>query len=112
MKPLHRLLPVVTFVYFDPRDALIETDERAIQAIANWHDCMVDGGLDINLHRDDVEFSFQRRLDAIAQGQDPQEQGLAAPNDLERVVAALFSSCDVSVRDPIMDQVESDYYRR
>lgn len=102
--------------YFNPGDALIETDPRAIQAIADWHRCMVDGGLEGYLHPDDVEFSFQRRIDVITGGQDPEEltgEAAATLADLqaeERAVAAVFTDCEVNVLDPIMHQVESDYY--
>jgi hypothetical protein len=104
--------------YFNPGDALIETDPRAKAAMADWYRCMADGGVDTYLHPGDVEISFQRRLDALTQGQDPQAltgAKLATLTGLqteERTVAKVFTTCQNSVLDPVMSQVESDFYGR
>ncbi len=104
--------------YFNPGDAIIATDPRAIQAIADWRVCMIEGGIDGYEHPDDVETDFQRRLDALTQGADPQEltgSKLDALNQLqaeERAVAAVFTDCENNVLDPVMHRVESDYYGR
>lgn len=102
--------------YFNPGDAIILTDPRAIQAIADWHQCMVDGGITQYLHPDDVEFSFQRRFDALTKGADVEELAeheLSSLEDLqddERNVAAVFTDCENNVLDPILNRVENDYY--
>lgn len=99
--------------YFNPGDALIETDPRALQAIDDWFDCMVDGGYDGYLHPDDVEDSFQRRLDLLADGNEPDELAGSAIADLqaeERAVAAVFTRCEDSVLDPVMNVVEEEFY--
>lgn len=104
--------------YFNPGDALIETDPRAMQAIADWYQCMVDGGFDGFLHPDDVEISFQRRLDAITRGTDPREltggdlDALTQLQAEERAVASVFTECEITVLDPVMNQVEAEFYGR
>lgn len=104
--------------YFNPGDALIATDPRAIQAIADWHVCMVDGGVDAYEHPDDVETDFQRRIDALTQGEDPQEmtgtklEALTALQAEERFVAGVFTDCENNVLDPVMNRVEADFYGR
>lgn len=99
--------------YFNPGDALIETDPRAQQAIAEWADCMAEGGIDQYLHPDDVEADFQRRLDALAGGVDPEDLSgapIAALQDEERRVAEVFSRCEDNVLDPVMNRVEEEFY--
>lgn len=104
--------------YFNPGDALIETDPRAQEAIAAWYDCMVDGGIDAYLHPGDVEIGFQRRLDALTRGRDPEDltgDDLAALTQLqreEREVAGVFTRCEASVLDPAMERVEDEYFGR
>ncbi|NNF53969.1 MAG: hypothetical protein HKN03_05940 [Acidimicrobiales bacterium] len=99
--------------YFNPGDALIETDPRAQQAIADWADCMADGGIDRYLHPDDVEADFQRRLDALAGDEIPEEltgSDIEALQDEERRVAAVFTRCEDDVLDPVMNRVEAEFY--
>ena len=104
--------------YFNPGDAIIATDPRAVQAIADWHVCMVEGGIDAYEHPDDVETDFQRRLDALTQGADPQEltgaklEALEQLQAEERFVAGVFTDCENNVLDPVMNRVEADYYGR
>lgn len=99
--------------YFNPGDALIETDPRAKQAIEDWADCMSEGGVDRYLHPDDVETDFQRRLDALAGGDDPEEltgAPIVALQDEERRVAEVFTRCENNVLDPVMNRVEEEFY--
>ncbi len=104
--------------YFNPGDAIIATDPRAIQAIADWRVFMVEGAIDGYEHPDDVETDFQRRLDALTQGADPQEptgSKLDVLNQLqaeEPAMAGVFTDCENNVLDPVMHRVESDYYGR
>ncbi|MDH3302445.1 MAG: hypothetical protein OES24_18240 [Acidimicrobiia bacterium] len=104
--------------YFNPGDALIETDPRAQEAIAAWYDCMVDGGVDGYLHPGDVEIGFQRRLDALTTGRDPEDLAgdeLAALTQLqneELEVAGVFTRCEANVLDPAMERVEDEYFGR
>lgn len=101
--------------YFNPGDALIGTDFRAVEAINDWFDCMVDGGFDGYLHPDDVEKSFQRRLDLLTDGIEPEALTGSAIAELqaeERAVAAVFTHCEDSVLDPVMNIVEEEYYGR
>ncbi len=99
--------------YFNPGDALIETDPRAVQAISDWYDCMVDGEVDRYLHPDDVEADLQRRLDALADGIDPREltgASIGALQAEELAVAATFTRCEDDVLDPVMNRVEEEFY--
>lgn len=104
--------------YFNPGDALIETDSRAQEAIAAWYDCMVEGGIDAYQHPADVEIGFQRQLDALARGRDPEDltgDELAALTQLqneEREVAGVFTRCEATVLDPAMQRVEDEYFGR
>jgi hypothetical protein len=107
-----------SLAYFNPGDAIIATDPRAVQAIADWHVCMVEGGVDAYEHPDDVETNYQRRLDALTQGADPQEltgtklEALTQLQAEERFVAGVFTDCENNVLDPVMNRVEADYYGR
>ena len=101
--------------YFNPGDALIEANPRAVQAISDWYDCMVEGGVDRYLHPDDVEADFQRRLDVLADGIDPAEltgSSIAALQADELAVAAVFTRCENDVLDPVMNIVEEEFYGR
>lgn len=104
--------------YFNPGDALVETDPRAQEAIAAWYDCMVEGGIDTFTHPGDVEIGFQRRIDALAGGRDPDEltgddlAALSRLQDEEREVARVFTRCEASVLDPAMERVEDEFFGR
>ncbi len=101
--------------YFNPGDALIETDPRALQAISEWYDCMVEGGFDGYLHPDDVEASLQHRIDLLADGIEPEDLTGSAIAELqaeELAVAAVFTRCEDTVLDPAMNLVEEEFYGR
>ncbi|MDH5520539.1 MAG: hypothetical protein OEZ14_08400 [Acidimicrobiia bacterium] len=104
--------------YFNPGDALIETDSRAQEAIAAWYDCMVEGGIDAYQHPGDVEIGFQRQLDALSKGRDPEDlagDDLATLTQLqneELEVAGVFTHCEAAVLDPAMERVEDEYFGR
>lgn len=104
--------------YFNPGDALIETDSRAQEAIVDWYECMVEGGIDSYPHPGDVEIGFQRRMDALTRGRDPEDlagdelAALTRLQDEEREVARVFTRCENTVLDPAMERVEDEYFGR
>ncbi len=106
--------------YFNPGDAIISQDPRALQAVEDWKACMIDGGIDTYSHPDDVEDDFQRRLDALteAAGVGPEElagadrAALQALQEEELRVAAVFVHCENTTLDPAMERVEAEYFGR
>ncbi|MDH3499824.1 MAG: hypothetical protein OEM97_06860 [Acidimicrobiia bacterium] len=99
--------------YFNPADAYVLEDQRAVDALAAWSACMAEAGF-VYRHPDDIDFDLQARYDSITQGQDPEEltgvdlEALLKLQDEERSVVAANFPCETSILEPVLDVIEEE----
>lgn len=103
--------------YFNPADALILQDPRAIAALEAYAACMSEAGF-VYRHPDDVDIDLQIRYDALVQGRDPDEltgaalTSLQALQEEERQVAVASDGCEIQHLEPVLDRIEEEFYGR
>ena len=73
--------------YINPKDILIESDPRVVEANANWVACMQDAGYDGYLEHDDIIGEFEERFDALTEGEDPRTLTGARAEELKQMQA-------------------------
>ncbi len=99
--------------YFNPADAYVLQDPRAIEALAAWSECMAGAGFTFR-HPDDIDFDLQARFDSITEGRDPKEltgadlDALQNLQDEERAVVAANHPCETSILEPVLDRIEDE----
>ena len=107
----------VAATYFNPADALILLDPRAQEAIEAFSACMSEAGFAYG-HPDDVDFDLQIRYDALVQGRGHSElsaaesEQLEALQDEERAVTAASDGCEARYLEPVLDQIEEEFFGR
>ena len=97
--------------YVNPKDILIESDPRIVEANANWVACMQDAGYDGYLEQDDIIGEFEERFDALTEGEDPRTLTGARAEELKRMQAEeiAISLVDLECQDyldPVYHEVE------
>jgi hypothetical protein len=105
----------LTVSYYNPKDALVQQDQRMIDALAEFADCMHEAGFDYN-HPEEIEPDIKSRLDAITRGE-PLEalpaDAQAALTELqgdERAVAVVALGCEEHIIEPIEEQILREMY--
>jgi hypothetical protein len=101
--------------YLNPLDALIEQDPRMVAALADFVECLRSAGFDYSRERE-IEPDLKKRLYAITGGapiESLSADARAALTELqgeERAIAATTYDCEVSIIEPVEDQVERELY--
>jgi hypothetical protein len=101
--------------YLNPGDAVLEQDPRVVAAMADWSDCVAADGFTY-AHPDDVETDLKQRLDALTAGADPATltgpaaDALAELQGEELAVAAVATTCEEDIVDPVVEEVETELY--
>jgi hypothetical protein len=105
----------LTTAYYNPGDARIEQDQRVIEAIKAWSDCMRQAGFDYSTP-EEPEPDLEDRLEAILNGADPAELSAAGQAELtelqgeERAIAVADLECAAKFVEPVVQQVETELY--
>lgn len=101
--------------YFNPGDAVLEQDERVVEAIAQWSECVGQEGYDY-AHPDDIDTDLEERLQAVTDGTDPatltgaDAEALAELQSEELALAAVAIPCEEEIVDPVVEEVETEIY--
>ncbi|MBT8248918.1 MAG: hypothetical protein KJN81_01545 [Acidimicrobiia bacterium] len=99
--------------YFNPADAYVLQDLRAVEALTAWSACMADAGF-VYRHPDDIDFDLQARYDSITQDRSIKEltagelDSLHELQDEERAVVAANHPCESSILEPVLDRIEDE----
>lgn len=99
--------------YFNPADAYVLQDPRAVAALEAWSQCMSEAGF-VYGHPDDIDFDLQARYDSIMQGRDPEEltgadlEALQKLQDEERAAVAANHPCESTLLEPVLDVIEEE----
>lgn len=103
--------------YVNPKDVLVQQDPRIIEAQANWTSCMEAAGYTYQDQSAIIE-DFRERLDALAEGEDPQTMtgtrldALHALQTEEITVALKDLDCQEQFTDSVFSEVEIEVFGR
>jgi hypothetical protein len=102
--------------YINPKDVLVESDPRVVEANANWVACMQDYGYSGYLDQDEIIDEFEERLDALAGDEDPEALTGAKAEELKQLQAEEIAisladlDCQLRYLDPVIREVEIELF--
>jgi hypothetical protein len=102
--------------YVNPKDILVESDPRIIEAQDKWTQCMLDKGYKYEKDQDAIIEDYEQRLDALLAGDDPQTltgarlDALHALQAEEIKVSLADRDCQALYTDDVFRQVETEVF--
>jgi hypothetical protein len=102
--------------YINPKDTLIESDPRVVEANANWVACMQDAGYDGYVEQDEIIEDFEERLEELTGGEDPATLTGARAEELKQLqeeeiaIALVDLECQLAHTRPVIEAVEVEVY--
>ena len=102
--------------YVNPKDVLVENDPRIIEAQDNWTECMREAGYEYEDDQDEIIEEFEKRLEELLQGDDP--ESLTGPRKaaLEKLqqeeieVSLVDLECQLKHTDDVFREVEIEVF--
>ncbi len=110
--------PMLKDNFTNPKDVLVNSDKRILDARAGWSKCMKAAGYEYKQDQDEIIDEYTQRLDDITQGQDPTTltgAKLAALKKLQQeeiAVALADLDCQIKHTDAVYRTVEIEIYGR
>ncbi len=102
--------------YVNPKDVLVESDPRIIEAEDKWVACMKQAGYDYEDDQDDIIDEYAERLEEITEGEDPESltgERLTALEQLQQeeiAVSLVDLECQVKHTDDVFRKVEIEVF--
>jgi hypothetical protein len=103
--------------YVNPKDILIESDPRIVEANANWVACMQEAGYDGYLEQEEIIEEFEERFFELTEGKDPRTLTGAKAEELKQLQAEEIAisladlDCEQAL-DKAVEEVEIELYGR
>lgn len=102
--------------YVNPKDVLVESDPRIIEAEDNWTECMRDAGYDYEDDQDEIIEDYQERLEKLVGDDDPESLTGPRAAELERLqqeeieVSLVDLECQLEHTDDVFREVEIEVF--
>lgn len=102
--------------YVNPKDVLVESDPRIVEAERNWSRCMLEFGYEYNKDQDEIIDEYEERLEELTGGDDPATLTGARAEELgklqqEEIAVSLADlECQIRYTDDVFAQVETEVY--
>ena len=102
--------------YVNPKDVLVESDPRIIEAADNWTECMRDAGYDYEDDQDEIIEEFQERLEALVGDDDPRTLTGSRAAKLRQLqqeeieVSLVDLECQLKYTDDVFRKVELEVF--
>lgn len=102
--------------YVNPKDVLVDSDERIVKAVDAWVQCMHQAGYDGYGDQDEIMEELGDRLDELLDGEDPRSLTRVRTRALERLqseeVAASMAdlACEIKHTDAVYREVEIEVF--
>lgn len=102
--------------YVNPKDVLVESDPRIIEAEDKWTKCMRDAGYDYEDDQDEIIEDYEERLDELAGDDDPatltgsRAAALHRLQQEEIAVSLVDLDCQIKYTDDVFRQVEIEVF--
>lgn len=108
----------LTGSYVNPKDVLLESDPRIVEAERNWSQCMRGHGYDYQKDQDEIIEEYRDRLAELTEGDDPttltgdRAAALREMQQEEIAVSLADLDCQVRYTDDVFRQVEIEIFGR
>lgn len=102
--------------YVNPKDVLVDSDPRIIEALHNWSKCMHARGYEYKRDQDEIIDEYGERLDQLVGDSDPTKltgTRLAALHKLQQQeikVSLADVECEIKYADDVYHEVEIEIY--
>jgi hypothetical protein len=102
--------------YENPKDVLVDSDPRLVEARKNWSECMHRRGYEYEGDQDEIIEEYEERLDALTHGDDPRTLTGARLRALHKLQASEIKvsladlDCQIRYTDAIERQVEIEVF--
>ncbi len=102
--------------YVNPKDVLIESDPRIVEAERQWSECMRAAGYEYEGDQDEIIEEFEERLEELTDGDDPATLTGARAEELRKLqqeeiaVSLVDLDCQIRYTDDVFAQVETEVY--
>jgi hypothetical protein len=102
--------------YVNPKDVLLESDPRIVEALDNWTACMRERGYDYEDDQDDIIDEYEERLDELTDGEDPSSltgpraEQLRQLQQEEIKVSLADLDCQIKYTDDVIRKVEIEVF--
>jgi hypothetical protein len=102
--------------YVNPKDVLVDSDPRIIEALHNWSKCMHARGYDYKRDQDEIIDEYGERLDQLVGDSDPTKltgARLAALHKLQQQeikVSLADVACEIKYADDVYREVEIEVF--
>jgi hypothetical protein len=106
----------VNGTFVNPKDVLIDSDKRIVEARRKWSECMKGYGYDYLRDQDEIIDDFQVRLDDLTEGDDPatltgERAAQLRKLQAEEIKVSLADlDCQIKYTDEVYNQVEREVY--
>ena len=110
--------PMLKDNFTNPKDVLVNSDKRIIDARAAWSKCMKAAGYDYKQDQDEIIDEYTQRLADLTQGADPTTLTGAKLTELKKLqqdeisVALADLDCQIKHTDSVYRTVEIEIYGR
>jgi hypothetical protein len=102
--------------YVNPKDVLVDSDPRIIEAHRQWSECMHNAGYEYEYDQDEIIEEFQERLEELTEGDDPttltgaRAEALRKLQAEEIAVSLVDLECQIKHTDAVYRQVETEVF--
>jgi hypothetical protein len=102
--------------YVNPKDVLVESDPRIIEALHNWSKCMRARGYDYKRDQDEIIDEYGERLDQLVGDSDPTKLTGARLHALHKLqqqeikVSLADVACEIKYADDVFREVEIEVF--
>ena len=102
--------------YVNPKDVLVDSDPRIVEAHKRWSECMQEAGYEYEYDQDEIIEEYQERLEELTEGDDPRTltgaraQALRKLQAEEIAVSLVDLECQIKHTDDVYRVVEIEVF--
>jgi hypothetical protein len=102
--------------YVNPKDVLVDSDPRIVEAHKRWSECMHEAGYEYEEDQDEIIEEYQKRLEELTEGDDPRTLTGARAKALRKLQAQEIAvsladlECQIKHTDGVYRQVETEVF--
>jgi hypothetical protein len=102
--------------YVNPKDVLVDSDPRIVEAHKRWSDCMQRAGYEYEEDQDEIIEEYQKRLEELTEGDDPRTLTGARATALRKLQAQEVAvsladlECQIKHTDRVYRRVETEVF--
>jgi hypothetical protein len=102
--------------YVNPKDVLVDSDPRIVEAHKKWSECMHKAGYEYEEDQDEIIEEYQKRLKELTEGDDPRTLTGARARALRKLQAEEIAvsladlECQIKHTDDVYREVETEVF--